>query len=509
MTSRGTARLYRQHLHPLMSGGVSGLLTLTAVMLARDAFGAPAPPVAVVPLLALTGVTEAVAGNIFHELRSDASARLRELIVLLGVAYLTAAVGAGGGLAARFTPGALHGVLLGATALHWMVASRMHGYLRQREDFLFSIADKSRAEIRSDIRSTRGYTLGVFRSLQRVRGQVVGYFVMVTAGFIVLWGVSEVPRPLTLTAFAASAIATAVVVFATNLWLEEYAASADGLAVPRRFERRRLVAAGAVLGAGAVVALAASGNASLLNLELFGALAEWISGWFTSAPGATERVRDIDFLQYFPAAEQLAGARDAEVSEFWRGFAVVFRWTVIGLFALALLAFVAAPLFSRHFRRDVERAALRTRIRNALVRLVIVLWRTRRRLRRTIRALFHGGSARPDEDEADRGTAGRTADAAIHHPPPLRLRRQRSTLRSLYQELLRWARQRGIDHGRAETVREFTRRLAKTHPEICREAPAAGQILTHALYARHPLSRESLSEYRRVVKGIVKVGDRS
>ncbi|MFW5729947.1 MAG: DUF4129 domain-containing protein, partial [Spirochaetota bacterium] len=261
-------------------------------------------------------------------------------------------------------------------------------------------------------------------------------------------------------------------------------------------------------GAGAVVAFAASSNASILDLELFGALAEWVSGWFSSAPQATERVRSTDFLQYFPSApEQFAAARDAEVGAFWRGFAVVFRWTVIGLLALALAAFVAAPLFSRQFRRDVQRAGLRTRVRAALVRLVIAVWREGRRLRRALRALFHGRRGGPDEDATPRsGTAGVQAAAAIHHPPPLRLRRQRSTLRSIYQELARWAAERGVPHGRAETVREFARRLAHTYPEVCREAPRAGDILTEALYARRPLSRQTLSEYRRVVKGIVKVG---
>jgi hypothetical protein len=154
---------------------------------------------------------------------------------------------------------------------------------------------------------------------------------------------------------------------------------------------------------------------------------------------------------------------------------------------------------------------LRRRIRDALVRLVIVLWKSGRylrfRARLAWRRVFRGGRGVPADAEGGglgAGGGGGGPGVATRHTPPLRLRRQRSSLRSLYEELVKWAAQHEISHGRAETVREFAARLAVTFPEACSEAPEAAEILSQALYARQPLPGEAMGRYRRVVKGIVK-----
>jgi len=493
-----------------MAAGSIGLMVLAGVMVVRDAFALPLPAVVVAVMLLVSGAAESLGGNVARELRNPGSARAREFLLLLAVTYVVGVAATPGSLSARLTPGLVHVTLVAAVGIHWLNAARMRGYLRHREAFLDSVAGKGTGEVRQIIRSARGYSLDVFRALQRVRGQVIGPFVVVTIGFIVLWGLQEMPAPGTVVVYVAAALATAAVVFAANLFLEEYGVAASGLTVPRRFERRRLVSAGVVLAAGGVVAGAVSSNTSVLDLELFAALAEWISGWFTGERAVREGGIDFDFMRHFPNPAQAFGAPPEayEVSRFWRGFAVVFRWTVIGLFGVAVAAFLAAPFFSRQFRRDLRRAGLRTRIRNALVRLLIVLWKSGRylrfRARLAWRRVFRGGRGRPEGGPLGAGAA-RPGTAGTRHTPPLRLRRQRSSLRSLYQELVKWADRHGISHGRGETVREFTARLAVSFPEACGEAPEAAEILSQALYARQPLPGDAMGRYRRVVKGIVKV----
>jgi hypothetical protein len=504
MTTLSTARLYKHYLHPLMAGGSSGILTATLLLLLRNAAGLAIHPLVAISLPLMTGVIEALAGNIAYDLRTPVSARFRELLLILLLTYAVAALTVEGSIWERLRPGFLHGTLLIVVALHWMSAARMHGYLRQREDYLFSVARKRPGEIRSVIRDTRGYTVTVYRSLQRVRGQMVTNFVLLTVGFIVLWGLGEPAAPLTTVFFVLSAFAAAAVVFATNLFLEEYASSADGLAVPRRFQRRRLVASGIVLGTGFVVAVAVSSNTSLLDMRLFGALAEWISGWFSGPQETARDTREFDFMRYFPSGPGRFNMprEGTEVSEFWRGFAVVFRWTVIGVFALAVTTFMAAPFFSRQFHRDLRRAGIRTRIRNALIRLVTGLWRSGRLIRLRLRLLLRRRPAGTDDPaQAPRGTDGR---AAPRRPAPLRVRRQRSTLRSLYTQLVTWANSHGVAHHDDETVREFAGRLVAHYPQTCEAAPEAGEILTHALYAPEPLSRHELTRFKTVAKEIVK-----
>ena len=523
MTSLSTVRLYRQYIHPVMATLSTGLLTLASVLLARDALALPVAPVAVMLLLVAVGVVEALAGNISAELRSDQSGRVRELVVLVILGYLIGLGLSEGGLGARLVPGLRHGVYMATAALHWTSAARLHGYLRQREDYLSSVAEKNAGEVRSIIRGSRGYTTEVYRSLQRARGQVLSFFVFVTIGFVILWalglgesgpalstgpapGSAPTAAPATILVYVAAGLATAVVVFATNLFIEEYQASADGLLVTRRFERRRLVAAAALIGAGALVAVAAGSNSSLLDLSIVAVIAEWLSGVFSRAPtDPGNRLPNVDFFQNFPSAADALGVppESLEISRFWETFAVVFRWTVIGVFVAAILAFLAAPFITRQFQRDLRRAGLRRRFRNAGVRFLILLWRSWRRTRRLFRALF---TRRPTEREelgpATRG--GASASTYIHHQPPPQLRRQRTNLRSLYKDLVEWAGRQGLSHPESETVLEFTRRLESSFPGTCTRAPEAGSILTAALYAPSPLPRQELTRYREVVRDIVK-----
>ena len=504
MTTLSTARLYKHYLHPLIAGGSSAVLTVTLLLLLRDLTGLALHQLVAVLLPVMVAVVEALAGNIAHDLRTPSSARLRELLLILLLSYVVAALSVEGTIPQRLRPDFLHGALLLVTALHWMTAARMHSYLRRREDYLFSVARKPPSQVRSIMRDTRGYTITVYRSLQRVRGRIVGYFVFLTVGFIVLWGLSESASPVTVVFFVLAAFATAAVVFAGNLFLEEYSAGADGLAVPRRFQRRRLVSSGIVVGAAFLFALSVSSNSSLLDIRLFGTVAEWISGWFSAPHATAQESRSFDFMRYFPSGPSQFGMprEQMEVSEFWRGFVVVFRWTVIGIFGLGIAAFVAAPFFTRQFRRDLRRADIRSRIRNALVRLIAGIWRTGRLIRLRLRLLFRARPAGSQDDaHAPRRAGGR---AAVQRPAPLRVRRQRSTLRSVYRELVNWANSHGVSHSSGETVQEFAAHLAAEYPESCEAAPEVGEILTHALYAAEPLPRRDLTRFKAAAKEIVK-----
>ena len=180
--SRRTLRLLRSLVHPLLSIFLPLLFLLSADQLLRPLFpGISWFPRHLAPLLLAAGLEEAVMGNLLFKERAAFLARVRELVVLLALAFgiLFILLGVRSGRGFHLSPLLIYPLTV--TLLQWLLSHGIHSGLRERELLLSALAGKSGAVLRHCLRGS-SYQAGLtVRILRNIRAGVVAFQIQVIA----------------------------------------------------------------------------------------------------------------------------------------------------------------------------------------------------------------------------------------------------------------------------------------------------------------------------------------
>ncbi|NBF38789.1 MAG: DUF4129 domain-containing protein [Spirochaetes bacterium] len=531
--------VYREIIHPVLAllppvvGGLAAA-SLLEDLLARDILS---------PLFALAVVTasviETVVGNLVSAHRGGWEARLREFLLVAGLSYLLFAVAGGGaGNAAAggsAAAGAADAAGAAATAARvfaprldvvarvilvagtWFAVHRRHEAFRPREDFLRSVQGRVGRELRHTMRDTRGFATDILLRLRETSAAAATGFVLLLTASALVWA-SE--QRLSARSFALIALYAPVSLLVAGLihaFCEEFAVYGEGIRVPNRFLRRLATAAGILVLAALALSLPFARNASPLSPAAVPAWFEALRSWFASLPEA--EVPDPGRFTMPPAGGFL-GDYDIPpgvlaASRFWDTFSRVFRTVAFVVAAVGVAVFLAWPVFSRRFRRQVRASRPGRRVIEYLLGILslgaLVLHTLSRLARRFVSGAwgFLGGSGRgggPGGQAGDTGGAptGAGGRAAAPEVAPLRLRRQRHVILRKLDEIAEAGTKKGAPFEPSQTTREYSRMLQLSYPGLAGALQTVVRTAEKALYSNHHLARGELRNFVEAARSVVR-----
>lgn len=507
-SSRFKPELYRVLIHPAMSISIASSGVLAAIWLVVVNFGIVAPPAGLVVAVVAATVLEAVAGNIMYKERAGIGNRIRELLIYVTFLYATFSIGRTGRFTARFFPSFDQALPLLAVAAAWLIAFAFHNRLRGREALLRSFHGRHGSELRRAVLERQhdmALTVGQLRKARKLIGTLLAILcVLAVFGAIDPIGASVLRAGsgafAVLVIYSISAI---VVVGSLNTFIDEYAANGEGIAVPLRFQRRRSIAAAAVIGIVLVVAFALSRNRSVLPIEAIADFFRWLGSLFD------REVEDTVIPPRFepeqqgglpPELRELLEDTEGRETPLWIRILVrllerLAIWGVVG--GAVLLVF--GPLFSRGFRRALARIRAGQFLRE--------LWNNlKRRFRILSRFLKYGLGRRGRTADDDEAAGIATGEAWREHQwkPGLRKRRQMDRVVQVFVEVARWGERHGVTYSRSEAAKEYLRRISAIRPELYPETMAVGDTFCEAKFSRHLLPREQMRAYVHSARSITK-----
>ncbi|MFO7782611.1 MAG: DUF4129 domain-containing protein [Spirochaetia bacterium] len=533
--------VYREIIHPVLAllppviGGLAAA-SLLEDLLARDILS-PLFAFAVVAV----GVVETVVGNLVSAHRGGWEARLREFLLVAGLSYLLFAVaGAGPADAAAGgsgAAGATDTASAAATAARifaprldlvarvvlvagtWFAVHRRHEAFRPREDFLRSVRGRVGRELRHTMRDTRGFATDILLRLRETSTAAATGFVLLLIASALVWASEESLSARSFALIALYAPVSLLVAGLIHAFCEEFAVYGEGIRVPNRFLRRLATAAGIVVLTALALSLPFARNASPLSPAAVPAWFEALRSWFASLPEA-----DMPDPRRFtmPPTEGFLGDYSVPpgvlaASRFWDTFSRVFRTVAFAVAGVGVAAFLAWPVFSRRFRRQVRASRPGRRVVEYLLGILslgaLVLHTLSRLARRLVSDAwrFLGGSGRG----RGRGPAGKAADAggapaagggrtAAPDSPPLRLRRQRHVILRKLDEIAEAGTKKGAPFEPSQTTREYSRMLQLSYPGLAGALQTVVRTAEKALYSNHHLARGELRNFVEAARSVVR-----
>lgn len=502
--------LYREAIHPVLAllTPVLGALATASMLedlLARDIL---TPLLLIAVLVAAT--TETVVGNVVAANRGGWDARLREFLLVAGVAYFIFALaggapapapGGGGdgvGLLRRLSPRlelVASVVLVSGT---WFAVHRRHEAFRPREDFLRSVRGRRGRELRHTMRDTRGFATDILLRLRETNTSAAIGFVLLLLASAIVWASERALTVRSLALIAAYGPAAVLVAAVVNAFRQEFAVYGEGIRVPNRLLRRLVTAAGLLVGAALIVSLPFARHASPLSPAALGALVEAVRTWFSSLPAA-----DMPEPGRFtlPPMDGFLGdygvsPRVLALSRFWDTFSRIFRAVALTLAAVGALVFVVWPLFSRRFRRTVRSVRLGRRVLAYALGLLGLAATALHTLARLAESVLRPRARRFAPAEAQTAGADRRArDGRPSHSPPARVRRQRTVIRRMIEEIAEEGKKKGAPLEPYLTAREYSRLLQQHHPGLADTLQTVVRTAEQALYSGRRLGRDELRAF--------------
>ena len=501
------AEFYRAVIHPLMSISVSVTGVLAFGWLIAGLVGEGAPRVGTIVAVVLAGVVEAVAGNLLYRERAGIGNRVRELIIYLLLVYTVLSLLQPGPLADRFAPGFSQVPAVILVALCWIIAFVFHNRLRGRESLLRAFAGKHGAELRRaviDRQHDMALTVG---ELRKARGLIGGFFV--TLCIFSLLGSFEfmptaqlVARSGAFVTLVLYGVVSVCVIGALNIFIEEYAANGEGLAVPLRLGRRRGALVAVIISLVFVTGFVVSRSESLLPLEAIGDFFRWFGSLFQRERQPMERPP----MELPPPQEQIPPdvlrelyGMEPVIPPLWlRLLVALFRrlvvYTAVVLGAIALFG----PLFSASFRKGIRGLRPKQFVRR--------LWSVLRTRWRILKHFLRRLGRRTRRERAEQQERKEPTMGSRSWRPSLRKQRQMSRVVSVFVTLTRWGGRHGVPYGRTLAATEWLRTLATIYPEHYSDAQLLGAIFCEARFSRHLLPVGRMRAYVQAAKRITRSG---
>jgi hypothetical protein len=258
-------------------------------------------------------------------------------------------------------------------------------------------------------------------------------------------------------------------------------------------------------------------NASPLSPAAVPAWFEALRSWFASLPEA-----DMPDPRRFtmPPADGFLGDYNVSpgvlaASRFWDTFAHVFRAVAFVVAGVGVAAFLAWPVFSRRFRRQVQASRPGRRLIEYLLGMLslgaLVLHTISRLARRLVSGAWGGlggggRAAGPDGQAGNTGgaPAGAVGRAAAPETPPLRLRRQRHVVLRKLDEIAEAGTKKGAPFEPSQTTREYSRMLQLSYPGLAGALQTVVRTAEKALYSNHHLARGELRHFVEAARSVVR-----
>ena len=507
-SSSRKSELYRLLLHPLMTVAVSASAVLAALFVAATFAGVPGPRMVTVIGVVLAPIVEAAVGNLLYRERAGIGNRIRELIIYLLIFYVVFSLGREGGMVARFRPAATQLLPLLAIAFTWYSAFSMHNRLRGREALLKTFYGKQGDELRRALIDRQHDMALTVRELRHVRGSILSmfFFVAILAGVTASGVFLDSRLPVASVGFillVINGIAATLSIGGVNGFIEEYAAHGNGLRVPFRFHRRRLITAAVLVLVVVGLAFGLSRHKSLLSLDPILAFFRWIASLFdrkrelTPPPlfgNTSEPLRNPEFFQLLEPGEPV-------LPPLWfRLLAELLRRLAIAVAAAVASILIFGPLFSPAFRAGLRQIKPRRVAKEAWRRFL----RQLRILARWVRAR---NVLRRRQESLPTATAPvSAAGTPAEWRPSFAKRRQMDRVVSVFASVTRWGATHGLPYRRSDAAWDYLSRVANLYSDRYTDLQTCREVFWEARYSRRTLPLARMREYVRAARRITGSG---
>jgi hypothetical protein len=504
MSSSITSRYLRVHrsaVHPLLSILLPFLFLTSADQLLRVIFPLfPFFPGHLAPLLLAAGIEEAVMGNLLFKERASFPARIRELGVLLSLAfgYLLILSGLQTG---RLQVSLLLIYPLAVVLLQWLLSSSFHAGLREREILLGALTGKRGSELRHSLRDSSYQAALTVRVLRGIRTAVVVFQASVVALLIAVAALRRLPTASGGLAALLHAAGGLLAVGLLHMFEEEQFLLGSGLPVPLRFESRRALLCLSLLAVAAALSAAAARDASILPLSALIAL-----------------LRSLASLFRFPAFDGLADALRNTLLERQRFYGAMFRSQpppaafgplalllvellrrlVITVLGTALFLFIVSPLLSADFVARLRELKPLSALREKLAAIFIFCARLWLRFLRTLGRSRRPSVLRVEDEREERGAS----KLVRRRPERLSIRKllQMSRVQRAFAALLRRGEELGIPFLLFYTPREYAEKLSAALPAAAGGLAYAVEVFEEAMFSTHVIASGRISRYFQTIK---------
>jgi hypothetical protein len=497
-------RLLRSLVHPLLSIFLPLLFLLSADQLLRVLF----PnffwfPRILAPLLLAVGLEEAVMGNLLFEERASFLARLRELVVLLALAFgalfILFAIRSGRGF--RISPALIYP--LTAALLQWLSSHGIHCGLRERELLLSALTASRGAALRHTLRDS-SYQAGLtIRVLRNIKAAVIAFQLLIVALLITAAVLKRQPGIGAALTVTLHTLAGLLGIGMLHSFEEQQLLLGSGNPLPLALERRRVLFCLSILAITAAVVLMTARNASLLPLSALIALLRKLASLFRlpESPGLNEvlqkvlieRRRYYQAMRFSQPAPPAAGPLAFLIVEFTRR---LFR-TLIGT---GLFLFLVFPLLSQDFIDRLRELhpfrALRRRMRLLLGYFVRLWLHMLRWLRLSRRRDFL-----TVEDERNTGAAAKRSRIKTRRLT-VRKRMQMSRVQRAFLALVRWGEQLGVPYLFYLTPLEYSQRLTELVPAGFGQLTYVVDVFEEVMFSTHLVAAGRIAHYLRTIRGL-------
>ncbi len=500
---RRTLRLLRSFVHPLLSIFLPLLFLLSADQLLRVIFPAfPWFPRHLAPLLLAAGLEETAMGNLLFKERASFLARIRELVVLLALAFAVLFIlfGLKSERGFQLSPVLIYPMI--AILLQWLLCHGIHAGLRERELLLSSLTGKRGAALRHSLRDS-SYQAGLtIRMLRNIRAGAILFQIQIIALLITATVLKRQPTFGGALVVSLHSIGGLMGIGVLHSFEEQQLLLGRGLPLPLALERRRVLFCLSILVITAAVVMLAARNASLLPLSALIALLRKLASLFRfpGGPGFAETLQNalIERQRYYqalglsqppPAADPLA----VLILELLRR---LFR-TLLGT---GLFLFLVFPLLSQEFLdrlREFRPLATLWRRLRLFLGFSIRYWL---RILRLLRS-FRRHSVLTVEDELE--------SAAIRRHSRIKARRlsvrkrvQMNRVQRAFLALTRWGEQLGVPYVFCLIPLEYSERLIAVVPAGSGRLDYVVEVFEEVMFSTHLVASGRLTRYFRAIRSL-------
>jgi hypothetical protein len=495
--------LLRSLVHPLLSIFLPLLCLLSTDQLLRLLFPAVAWfPRHLAPLLLAAGIEEAVMGNLLFKERASFFARVRELAMLLALAfgYLFILLGVRSGRGLQLSPLLIYP--LTATALQWFLSNGIHSGLRERELLLGSLGGQRGAALRHTLRDS-SYQAGLaVRMLRNIKAGAIAFQIQIMALLVAAAVLKRYPSLGGTLVISLHAAAGVLGIGVLNSFEEQQMLLGSGIPLPRALERRRILFCLSILGIAAAVIVLAARNASLLPLSALLALLRRLASLFRfpAGPGFAEALQNAlierqRIYQTVRLSQPAPGAGPLALL-----FLEFLRRLIRTLIGTGLFLFLVFPLLSQDFLDRLRElrpfSALWRRLRVFLGFSVRFWLRFLRWLRLSRRRPFLS-----IEDEGEAAAApkhGRIKTRRLS----VRKRVQMSRVQRAFLALIRWGEKLGVPYLYCLTPVEYSRKLSAAVPAGAAQLAYVVDVFEEVMFSTHLVASGSIALYIRTIRSL-------
>jgi hypothetical protein len=474
--------LQRSTVHPLLAATMPLLFLLCVDSAARTVLPPlPFSPLAVILLLA----------------------RLRELLIVLALAYAAAALIASLKSRSLVTarPDFAYPVLF--VLFQWILSVSIQAALREREMLLTAIEGMRGEELLHKLRESSlqaGLSLGGLRSLKIL---MIAFQIQLFSILLILFALKAPVGAWTVLLFAAHAVYGAFVVGLINMYRENQLLLGEGIVVPAGFEAARVRALVGVLAACLPIVLLGSRNEAPLSLTLLSSLLDWLDRivprlQFTTIADSVRRYLEIQRIaQQRMLAAMTAARPDPAVLLFFEFLRRLLRSAA----GAGLYFFLVSPLFSEEFVDSLARHSLTAFLRRKLSAFLRFWTGAFLLMAALLRSILEWRGREVPGPEKDRGEGARRSQGRA---PSLRKRLQTDRVLKAFFLLVQWGERHGVGYLGSDTPKEYALKLAPKVPEGNNRLSLIVDVLEESVFSTHVLDSGRMAGYFAAVRLIRK-----